>query len=603
MQTTKTRSVSLEVPQKISPTTPRAARQLKAPGSDSDTVSSPNSCGRMPKNRSPKVTERVSPRSTTTEKKRTGRISELESQLALLQDELKKVKEQLISTETQKRQAQQEADETKGHLTTMSVQLEESQQQLLELSASEEARVKELRRISHDRDRAWQSELEAIHRQHSMDSAALASARNEIQKLKKQLELVADSEIKQSRHAESAYAEIHSLRVELSETLVLLEKMKHQLNDSKESEARALKVASEAQKQLEAVKATAETLRSDGLMAMEAYDSVAFELEQSNAQASSLEMLVNKLQADLGNNSTNPSADGDKADAKNQEREKVCAEIESLEVEVGHLKSTLEASEIRYQREYIRSTLEIRDAYAEVERAKTESALREAQLKEDLRNANSAIKELKSELMCKMNKSMTGLMESEPKVEHGKLETDLKDLKASLLDKETQLQNIIEENEILNMQIKEGEFDRSKSSEEAATLAKVSEQEVLIKLWYVTAEADKSSWKAAQIAEQLDAAQTANTKLEAELRRLKVQSDQWRKAAEAAAAMLSPERNSEYIDRSVSLDNSSYLTYGAKMDSPLSDEMDGDSPKKKNGNVLKKIGVFLKKGQKEKHHM
>ncbi|KAL9264513.1 Interactor of constitutive active ROPs 2, chloroplastic-like protein [Drosera capensis] len=600
MQPTKPRNISLDVPRKKSPTTPRTARQLKPPGSDSDSASSPNLSGRMSKSRSPKLIERGSPSNTPTEKRRTGKISELESQLALLQDELKKVKEHLIATDTEKKQAQQEAEETKQQFTAISTKLEESEKQLLELSASEEARVQELCRISHDRDREWQSELEAIHRQHSLDSNALASAMSEIQKLKKQL---ADSELKQSRHAESAYAEIQSLRVELSETLVLLEKMKHQLNDQKESEACALKVASEAEQQLKEIKATAETLRSDGLKAKEAYDSLAVELGKSNAEFNSLEMLVSKLRADISKKSTGPSGDGDNDHSKNQESEKLRAEIEFLRNEVGNLKSALEESDMRCQREYMRSTLDIGDAYAAVERAKTESALREAQLKGELRDAISTIGELKSELTSAMNKSKNGPIESEFELEHRQLESDLENLKASLLNKETQLQSIIKENEILKTKIKEGLSERSKTSDEAAAAsAKLAEQEALMKLQYVAEEADKSSRRAARISEQLDAAERGNSELESELRRLKVQSDQWRKAAEAAASMLSPERNGKYVDRSVSLD-SNYHAIGSKMGSPSSDEMDDDSPKKKNGNVLKKIGVFLKKGQKEKHHI
>jgi hypothetical protein len=77
------------------------------------------------------------------------------------------------------------------------------------------------------------------------------------------------------------------------------------------------------------------------------------------------------------------------------------------------------------------------------------------------------------------------------------------------------------------------------------------------------------------------------------LRRLKVQSDQWRKAAEAAAAMISSGNNGKFVERTSSLD-SNYNPLA----SPYSEDMDDDSPKKKNGNMLKKIGVLWKKGQK-----
>ncbi|GKB79109.1 cysteine--tRNA ligase 2, cytoplasmic [Tanacetum coccineum] len=51
---------------------------------------------------------------------------------------------------------------------------------------------------------------------------------------------------------------------------------------------------------------------------------------------------------------------------------------------------------------------------------------------------------------------------------------------------------------------------------------------------YLTKETDKRNRKVVKVTEQLDLAQAANAEMEVDLRRLKVQSDQWRKAAEAA---------------------------------------------------------------------
>ncbi|GMH10095.1 hypothetical protein Nepgr_011936 [Nepenthes gracilis] len=601
MQASKTSNVSAEGPQKKSPATPRTAGQLRIPGSDSDPVPFPNPSNRTPNTRSPKFIERGSPRILISEKKRSASLTELDSQLAQLQDEWKKVKDQLSSSETLKGRAQLEAEETKKQLAAMSDKLEESRQQLLELSSSEEARVQELCKISHDRDQAWKSRLEALQEQHAMDSASLACAMNEIQKLKKQLEMVSESEATQSRHTESAHAEIQSLRVLLSETLITVEKIKNQLNDCKQSEAHAIEVASQAQMQLEAANATAETLRLDGLKAMEAYNSLASELEQSKAKVSSLEIIVSELQAVLTHE-----------DGKDKETERFKTEIESLKVEVAQLKSAMDASEIRYHEEYIRSTLQIGAAYDAVDHLKSESSLRDAKVEEELNEAKSTIEELKlsltsketmlqalsdknKELNIKILDNQASIKESELAVELKKLETDLK---AAILDKETQLQSVAEENEMLKMEIKEMEMARSNENEQAAALAeaaKAAEREALMKLGYVEEEADRSTQRAARVAEQLDAVQMVNTELEAEMRRLKVQLDQWRKAAEAAAAMLSPANNGKFMDRSGLLD-SSYHAIGAKADSPYSDEMDCESPKKKYGNMLKRIGVLWKKG-------
>lgn len=615
MQTQKGRITSLEVPQKASPATSRTARKLKTPGAESDSVPSPNSASRTPKNKSPKVVDRKSPRSPATEKKRPTRAAELEDQLAQLQEELKKSKDLLSSSESWKKKAQQDAEEAKKQLVAMSMKLEESEKQLQELSDSEEARVQELRKVSQDRDRAWQSELEALQKQHSMDSAALASAINEVQKLKFQLDRVAESEAAHARHAESAHAEIQNLRSELTDTLALVETLKMQLNESKESEAFAMEEVTKVQVQLVAAKTFEEALRSEGLRTREAYQSLVSELEESKGRVDSLEELVGKLQADLNKSGTEP-ADASSNVEVNQEKQKneEAKQLDDLKLEVTQLRAALEASEKRYQEEYIQSTLQIRGAYELVEQTKSESCKREAELEATLKVARADIEELKARLMDKEselqnlsneNKGLSLKVEDHQSTGTDQVEKELKEsesalecLRASLMDKETELQNVTEENDMLKLEIKNRELERSKLNDEACALteaAKTAEKEALMKLGYLTEEADKSSRKAARITEQLDAAQAANSEMEAELRRLKVQADQWRKAAEAAAAMLSTGNNGKYVERTGSLD---YNTIGGKLGSPYSEDLDDDSPKKKNSNMLKKIGVLLKKGQK-----
>lgn len=531
MQTPKARSGSSEVPQRKSksPATPRTARQLKIPGADLDSNLSASPATKPLKDKSPKLVDRRSPRSPAIEKKRQSQVSELESQIAQLQEELKKAKDQLNSSESWKRRAIEEAEDTKKKLEAMSAKLEDSQQQLIELSASEDDRIQELRKISHDRDKAWQSELEAVQKQHSMDSAALASAINEIQKLKSQLE--------NAKHAESAHS------------LSLIEKLKTEVNECRESEAQAFELVRKIENQLETANATAEMIRLDGIKAAEAYNCLAMELEESRDRLKSLEELVT---INAGENSRD--------EGENQ----VEKELNSAKFEVGQLRSALEASERRYQEEYIQSTLQIRSAYEQVEKLKSESAKKEAELETELNKAKTNIEELmaKEGVNSEMEKN---IQESELAMELKKLKNDLAELKASLSEKESQLRSISEENEKLKMEI-----GRTK-----AEIAKGGEQEALVKLGNLTEELDKS--------------QGANSEMEAELRRLKVQSEQWRKAAEAAAAMLTTGNNGKF-------DNSYSNTIGATLELPYSEDMDDESPKKKN--MLKKIGVLWKKGQK-----
>ncbi|XP_029131040.1 interactor of constitutive active ROPs 2, chloroplastic isoform X2 [Cajanus cajan] len=597
MQTPKARTGASEVPQRKSPASPKQA-------------------SKTPKDRSPKVTERRSPRSPIAEKK-PNRVQELESQLAQLEEDLKRTKDQLNSSESWKRKAQQEAEEAKKQLLAMSKDLEESQQQLMELSASEEERLQELRKISQDRDRAWQSELEAVQKQHSMDSAALVSAMNEIQKLKIQLERVRESEAVHISNAESDNAEIEDLRMELDEALTLVEKMKNEVRDCKESESRALEVVGKTQMQLEAANKTVETLQLEGVKASEEFKSLALELEQSRAQVKSLEELASKLQADLvggaNKNVLGPANEAEK-DVENEEINQLKAELVSAKSEAAQLKSALDVSEVRYQEEYIQSTLQIRSAFEQLEHAKSESSQRQGELNEELKRAKADIEELRVRLMDKesqlqglseenemlmsrIKQNQPGERESEPVVELKKLDADMAELKERLLDKETELQNVTEENNALKMEIKRVELQNNKIPHEAvasAEAARAAEREALMKLGYMTEEADKSNRRVAQVTEQLDSAQAANSELEAELRRLKVQSDQWRKAAEAAAAMISAGNNGKFVERTGSLDNS-YNSITAKMSSPYSEDTDDDSPKKKNTNMLKKIGVLWKK--------
>lgn len=577
-----------DVAQKLTAATPQNARKLKTPGSDSSSASSPNPIAKTHKDRSPKTVDRRLPRAPATEKKRPNKASELEPRIAQLQEELKKTKEQLSSSESWKRRAQQEAEEAKKQLAAMSIELEESQNQLKEVSESEEERVQELRKISQERDRAWQSELEAFQKQYSMDSAALASAMNEIQKLKMQLDRVSQSEASQARHAESAHAEIQSLRVELTETLVLVERVKNQLNESREYEARAIEEVTRAQMQLEVVKTADEELKSEHGNVVESYNSLLLELEQSNNRVKSLEELVASLRSDLANCSkisayssveVETSAENEECD----ESETLKTELHSLKSEVNQLRSALGEAERRYRDEYIQSTLQIRNAYELVERTRSESSQREAEQDTKLKESRAEVEELRTKVIENENAER----EAEVEVELRKSESALEDLKASLLYKEALLLSMTEENEKLKCEMMKTETERSKAND--------AENEALMKLDSLTEEADKSCKKVARVTEQLDAAQASNSEMEAELRRLKVQCDQWRKAAEAAAAMLSTSNNGKYGERTGSFD---YHSISKKLSSPHSEDTDDDSPKKKNGNMLKKIGVLLKKGQK-----
>ncbi|CAK9327118.1 unnamed protein product [Citrullus colocynthis] len=615
MQTPKSRNSLSEASQKVSP---RVVRKLRPTALECDSASSSNQINnRIIKERSPKVIDRKSPRSpASSEKKRPSKISELETQVSQLQEDLTIVKDQLCLSESCKKEFKQDAEETKNQLVAMTLKLQESEKLVLELSASEEARVIELQQISQDRDQAWQSELEAIQEQHKLDYAALASAVNEIQQLKIQLEMVAKSETKKTEHGDSANNELDSLRSNLAKTLCLVERMECELKNCQESEAQAQLLASETLAQLEDAKKRIEELRNDGMEAMKAYNSIASELNESKAHVKLLENLVHKLETDVANATSNllqhPAVENEKKRGEDHFEEELC----SLKSEIQQLKTALEMAETKYHEEQIQSAVQIKMAYEQVDQIKSNMNSREFNLEQELKKSKADIEELKADLMdketelqgiseeneqlqAKIQKNLSSQRVYELEREIKELKEHLAEMKSNLTDKEREYHSISDENEMLKLEINKRIKIRAKANDGTTEVedATAAEQDALIRLGIVMEEADKSNKRAARVSEQLEAAQAANAEIDTELRRLRVQSDQWRKAAEAAAAMLSAGNNGKFMDRSGSLDNS-YDSAAGKFNGSYCEEIDDDLLKKKNGNVLKKIGVLWKKQQK-----
>lgn len=361
------------------------------------------------------------------------------------------------------------------------------------------------------------------------------------------------------RKAESTEIELEILRENLNETQSLVENMKEQLRDSKEAEAKSKAMVEETLSQLKSAKMALETLQLNSINRENAFDSLTSELDESRENVTLLEGLVKKLKA------------GEFMNIENEKNEKIA----QLEAEVSVLKTALEHEKIKYNEERINSTLMINSLNETAEFTRSSFSVREAELEAALFKAKADVEELKSLLMDK-EKEIQAISEENKclnmKIEREReLENEIEILKGNLMDKETESQNIDEENETLKMEIKrmeEAESEKERDREEREA-------------------------RAERVAEQLAAIQTANAEMEAELRKIKVQSDQWRKAAEVAAAMVVNYNDGKFVERTGSLDNS----YMGRLESPYGGDID-DEMKKKNGNVLKKIGVLWKKPQK-----
>lgn len=613
MQTSKPRSGSSDAPQRTSPRTPRASRVAKTGGNETDSTGVTPT--RTPTERSPKVTERRSPRSPITEKKRPSKLSELESKVSQLQDELKKAKEQLSSSEARRRHAQQEAEEAKTQEQAAAAsKLEELQRQLDEFSAAEESRLQELRKISQERDRAWESELEAVQRQKSADAAALGSAMSEIQRLKQQLEASAESDAARAKQCEYVEAEIEGLKQEMEIRLATIEGLKVNVSESDRAAAEANATVNETKQQLETAKATIDSLVAEGVRMQECLRSKDMELNESKALVASLQEDMKKSH-DTDNAKAKANTDVRSGSSETEALKKVLVTTSaadangscgSYDPEIEQLRTALEVAEIRYQEQQTRMTIETGGLYETLESVRAECARELCELRLELKNKNDALMEAMAGAAADPHRP-DAMQQPELEAKLMRSITDAAELKACLMDKENALQSLAEENEALKAGAGRAEAELRRKYEAAVAeleLAKAAEQDVRMRLGLVTDEADRSSRRAARASEQLDAAQATGAEMEAELRRLRVQSDQWRKAAEAAAAALGGGGGKDgTVERTGSLGPEYGSSIGGKlMSSPFSDDVDEESPKRRNsgggGGVLRRMSGLWKKSPK-----
>nr|CAB3478343.1 unnamed protein product [Digitaria exilis] len=104
---------------------------------------------------------------------------------------------------------------------------------------------------------------------------------------------------------------------------------------------------------------------------------------------------------------------------------------------------------------------------------------------------------------------------------------EVTELKANLGEKDTEIATLAAENAELK-----------KKAEEAAEAAKKAEEDAAAKASQAEHDLKEGAAREARLGEQLRASEAAREALDGEMRRLRVQTEQWRKAAEAAAAVL-----------------------------------------------------------------
>ncbi|XP_048235533.1 interactor of constitutive active ROPs 4 isoform X2 [Ricinus communis] len=183
---------------------------------------------------------------------------------------------------------------------------------------------------------------------------------------------------------------------------------------------------------------------------------------------------------------------------------------------------------------------------------------------------------------------------------------EISKIKGQLEEKENKLQVFVKENQDLKNLLYEA---TSKISS-----ARVKEEENSIRLSKLGEELEESQANAAQLKselEKLEAAERAKEILEAEIKKMRVQTEQWRKAADAAAAVLAGavEMNGRITERCGSMDKH----FGGVFETPdvrystafagspgMADDLDDSfGNAKRKGSGIKKLGdLWRKKGQK-----
>ncbi|KAL2483491.1 Interactor of constitutive active ROPs 1 [Forsythia ovata] len=173
---------------------------------------------------------------------------------------------------------------------------------------------------------------------------------------------------------------------------------------------------------------------------------------------------------------------------------------------------------------------------------------------------------------------------------------ELKLLKARLEEKEKELEVFREENESLKNRLKE-------KLQEISSVG-LKGDEITSRLNQVEQELGRSKSSTVQLNEKLEAAENAKEELETEMKKLQVITEQWRKAADAAASVLAGDV--ETNGRRISKRRGSMDTHVGNVFKPVDLDSQGlvDDPDdvlgggKRKGSGIRIVDLWKKKGQK-----
>ncbi|XP_077244817.1 WEB family protein At5g16730, chloroplastic-like [Tasmannia lanceolata] len=497
MLSSKTKTgLSETIPNKTSPATPRVSKLAKGTAKSESNSPSPLQNPRLSIDRSPRsvdskpAVDRRSPKISTPPDKRVVKGSELQAQLDLVQEDLKKTKEQLTSVQKEKAKVFEELREAKRLADEANEKLNEAmvaQKRAEESSEIEKFRADELEQAgieaNQKREEEWQKEIEAIRSQHAVDVTALLSTTQELQRIKHELSMTSDAKNAALSHADDAMkiAEINAEKVEfLSAELGLVralldskmetinkeaDELVKKLNSEVDSLKQELERAKMAEDKLGEMEGLIEELRIGVSEAKRAELEAGNLVDEWKEKAELLEVKVEELtQSERGASESLGSAmkelEGKNLLLQDAESKIVSlrGHVESLEISLEKHKGILEESDRKLET----MKQEVMGMAITVENLKSElESLKEEKMRA-LDNEKLAISNVQN-LLEEKNKFISDLEASRDEAEEGKkvvqslqsalseASTDARDAKEKLSTSQVELGNAVSQIEDLKL--------------------------------------------------------------------------------------------------------------------------------------------------------
>lgn len=618
-------------------------------------------------------------------KKELANVKDLELKLSDAYDLLEKLNFDLLAAKESESRAGMLADEANLKLERAELEMERARDAENKAFQSLMSATTELDEVNMSLEKA---KSDSAYLMETVDSLKgdLETTREELESAKLRLKKAEIDTVSLMESMESLRMELEQTRADLVETQKReqqadsrvsdlteeLNKVRDELQQAIDAEEQSKKAMDDLALALHEVTAEAGIAKTEVQTAREEVKTAKLEVEHWKANSEALEEKYRSMLNEARSDMEDAKREAEEAKWEAEESTAAWNERESKLVEcIKHAESEANAA----QEEVIKLLDSLQQAESETKAAKEEASNLLNSLKETEREANLAKKDaskLLDSLKCaedeanKAKENATNLLDSLEEAEaeivaakedaqSAKMEISI--VKDALLDKENELQNILQENEELKLseanalekieQLKESlltvsskksddnslsitkeEYDllrrKAQEAEEHASKriaevlaqvedANIREKEALQKLNAVNSDLEKSRQIADQSSEQLETVRIVKLALEADLKKSKEEAEYWKKAA-AVTASHNGEMNGKIVDRSTSfVQHSPSESFGdapnVKLPSPMhSEDLDQtetvkedidhteiSSTIKKKKPMLRKIGELIRK--------